>query len=309
MSGKIDVKIDSKQLAKIVGTLLLSDFKQAFVEAIREELTSGDASVRQLLKDILFSAVLKDGSGSELSGYVKNIDVKLSDVKASIEGVQTRVARLQIFSSSKNAWMDVVDALPISIESDSVGLARDSTISKLVNALQSVGRDRILTVPDNPPNLDVKLSDVKSSIESVQPRKIVDASGNDLSGYIKNLDVKLSTLATEATLSKILDALSDFTKSIEPVYKEESVKAGADVDWLSTSCSAFWGFVVCADGQVFTRILIDGKPAMAKRFDGTNTVEEVVVLPRKIRCSSVTLHLVNEAGRDIWVRAALLVEK
>ena len=100
-----------------------------------------------------------------------NLDVKLSDVKSAIQSVLSRYARLQIFNTSSNTWEDVKDQLPINIKSDSVGLAKESTLSKLINALQSVGTDKILVKPDNPPNLDIKLSALDNDIKSELTRK------------------------------------------------------------------------------------------------------------------------------------------
>jgi hypothetical protein len=52
--------------------------KAKLVEALREELTSGDGNIKRLLTELLLSAVLRDSEGAELSGYLKNLDVALS---------------------------------------------------------------------------------------------------------------------------------------------------------------------------------------------------------------------------------------
>jgi hypothetical protein len=56
--------------------------KAKLVEALREELTSGDGNVKALLTQLLLSAVLRDSAGAELSSYIKNLNVGL-DTRAS----------------------------------------------------------------------------------------------------------------------------------------------------------------------------------------------------------------------------------
>jgi hypothetical protein len=76
------------------------------VKAIREELTSGDSKTRKLLTEILLTAILKDSTGSELSDYIKNLDIALSAlrdffrplIKGSIFN-QSVTANTNIFSS------------------------------------------------------------------------------------------------------------------------------------------------------------------------------------------------------------------
>jgi len=51
------------------------------IKAIREELTSGDPKTKKLLTELLLSIVLKDSGGSELSNYVKNLDIALSALR------------------------------------------------------------------------------------------------------------------------------------------------------------------------------------------------------------------------------------
>jgi hypothetical protein len=59
--------------------------KEKLVEALREELTSGDGNVKTLLAQLLLSAVLRDSAGVELSGYLKNLDVGLSTIKSQTD--------------------------------------------------------------------------------------------------------------------------------------------------------------------------------------------------------------------------------
>jgi hypothetical protein len=59
--------------------------KAKLVEALREELTSGDGNIKRLLTELLLSAVLRDSEGVELSGYLKNLDVELSTIKSQTD--------------------------------------------------------------------------------------------------------------------------------------------------------------------------------------------------------------------------------
>jgi len=118
-----------------------------------------------------------------------NLDIKLSQIDASLKTVLPRYARLQIYKSSSSTWEDIVDYVPISIDRDSVGLLKDggnvnianfpsdypdsgthNRLDAIKNALQSIGSDKFLTKPDNPPNLDTKLSTINTTLQNVLPR-------------------------------------------------------------------------------------------------------------------------------------------
>lgn len=100
-------------------------------------------------------------------------------------------------------------------------------LDTLDNALASIGTDKILVTPDNPPNLDVslstrasestlsavnsKLGDIKGALDSVGTDKIRVSDGggsitidnSNIDSYLPNLDVNLSTRASESTLSAL----------------------------------------------------------------------------------------------------------
>jgi hypothetical protein len=59
--------------------------KAKLIEALREELTSGDGNIKALLAQLLLSAILRDSAGVELSGYVKNLDVTLTTLSKLIK--------------------------------------------------------------------------------------------------------------------------------------------------------------------------------------------------------------------------------
>jgi hypothetical protein len=68
-------------------------------EVIREELTSGDPKTRRLLTELPFSLVLRDSEGSELSSYIRNLDVPLSS-RASEATLSNILGRLDVTLSS-----------------------------------------------------------------------------------------------------------------------------------------------------------------------------------------------------------------
>ncbi len=55
--------------------------------------------------------------------------------------------------------------------------ASEATLSALKNALASVGTDKVLTTPDNPPNLDIALSSSKVALPSAIKSAKVSISG------------------------------------------------------------------------------------------------------------------------------------
>ena len=97
-----------------------------------------------------------------------NLDIKLSTLDSDLKSDLPRMARLQIYDSGSSAWKNVTDQLPVELKIDSVGLAKETTLNKLINALASVDTDKLLTTPDNPPNLDAPLSDVKSLLDKLE---------------------------------------------------------------------------------------------------------------------------------------------
>jgi len=72
----------------------------------------------------------------------------------------------------------------------------------LSNALNSIGNDKFLTKPDNPPNMDLTLSEIVDNLRGTNDKTLSDLD-SDLSDILGKLDVNLSTRATEATLAAI----------------------------------------------------------------------------------------------------------
>jgi hypothetical protein len=65
-------------------------------EVLREELTSGDATLRKLITELVLSTILKDSAGTELSSYVKNLDVLLSTraSETTLSAIRSQTDRL-----------------------------------------------------------------------------------------------------------------------------------------------------------------------------------------------------------------------
>jgi hypothetical protein len=105
---------------------------------------------------------LYDSAGTELSSYIKNLDTALSSIKALLPSSLTSAGNFKI-----------------AIQEDAVGIAKDSTVSALKNALASVGTDKFrVSVVDTLPK---------------SPFYLTDSAGNELSGYIKNMDTAVSS--------------------------------------------------------------------------------------------------------------------
>jgi len=86
--------------------------KAKLVEALREELTSGDGNIKRLLTELLLSAVLRDSTGAELSGYLKNLDL-LTGLLASdydIISLDLSVARTDVLVASNVIFLKILES-------------------------------------------------------------------------------------------------------------------------------------------------------------------------------------------------------
>ena len=86
----------------------IDDIKKLIREALREELTSGDPTIRKMLTELLLSTVLKDSSGAELSAHIKNVSA-----------IKTQTDKL-VFDSAGNLKTDTANAeimVPVDIQS------------------------------------------------------------------------------------------------------------------------------------------------------------------------------------------------
>jgi len=109
-----------------------------------------------------------------------------------IKQLESILAQLDItLSALRDAAYDATnDRKKISIENDAVGLAKETTLSgvdsklgDLREALSSVGTDKLLTTPDNPPNLDIAISALRDALldpivdELIKNNETIDAAG------------------------------------------------------------------------------------------------------------------------------------
>ena len=177
----------SQDFAKLqnLDTTLSSRASESTLSAIAGALASkATDKLRVSVVDVLPRSpfYLTDSAGTELSSYIKNLDTALSGVKASVDSIKGALASV----GTDKLMVTVVDALPRSpfTPYDSAGNELSSYIK----------------------NLDTALSAVKASIDSVNLAKV---SGTALTARdwsqdfakLQNLDVALSTRASESTLS------------------------------------------------------------------------------------------------------------
>ncbi|RLG75333.1 MAG: hypothetical protein DRO14_04695 [Thermoprotei archaeon] len=180
--------------------------------AIREELTSGQAGVRKLLDELLLGVVLKDGSGSELSIYLQNLDIKLSehrgDIVSAIQNTQPRLARLQIYDSATATWKNVADHLPVRITVDDVGLLKEG------------GSVNINNFPADYPDsgTHTRLENIKSVLDNINNNK---------------LDIPISQIYNTIKASWDNNEIHGTPTPVSGAYGDNTivVKSGGDIDF------------------------------------------------------------------------------
>jgi hypothetical protein len=104
----------------MVQLIPIDEVRRAVREVLREELTSGDATLRKLITELVLSAVLKDSAGTELSNYIKNLDVLLSTraSEVTLSAIRSQTDRLN-FDSANRLRVSPADAeamLPVDIQ-------------------------------------------------------------------------------------------------------------------------------------------------------------------------------------------------
>ena len=94
--------------------------------------------------------------------------VVFQDIKSLIESINNKTVKVDtdnVKVVSEVAYDSDNDLKKIRIDVDNVGLAKEDTLSAIKNALNSVGTDKLLTIPDNPPNLDISLSALRDALK------------------------------------------------------------------------------------------------------------------------------------------------
>jgi len=106
----------------------------------------------------------------------------------------------------------------------------DSSISAIKNALSSIGTDKLLTVPDNPLNLDIALSALRDSLVGTENKTLTDLDSR-LASVLGQLDITLTELRDAIT------APSPNSKTLADLYERlDSIRTQLDTS-LSTRAS------------------------------------------------------------------------
>lgn len=151
------------------------------------------------------------------------------------------------------------------ISADNVGLAKDSTVAKLTNALASVGADKL------------RVSAVDALPRS--PFTLYDSAGNELSGYVKNIDTALS----------ILYKLIKFNRAVSPAwtYGSETTAPVAGTSLVSKTVSAgktgyvYGVFISAGEANDFKLTWTSGGASYSIRipFSGKGALQVVFDVP------------------------------
>jgi len=203
----------------MVSTRILIEMlrKELILSAILKDSTGADLSsyiknIDTKLSTALLSVILKDSTGSELSSYVKNLDVLLSSraSESTLTAIKSKTDNIDVLLStraSESTLATIKDRLPSSLTTagnfktaileDAVGLAKESTLSSIKNALASVGTDKIrVSVVDSIPTSPFNLTQISGTALTAR-----DWSSDF--AKLQNLDISLSTRASESTLAAI----------------------------------------------------------------------------------------------------------
>ena len=240
-----------------------------------------------------------------------------SATKKALEGIKTGTDNLDIsLSSHRDAILGTASRTLTDLYNY---LAREDTLAAIKKALASVGTDKILTTPDNPPNLDISLSTrasestlaaLKNALSSVGTDKFLTTPDNP-----PNLDISLSThlgglkpLRTSPTqdLSATsiaasgstnidkgnLDGYSAIVASVKPTY-DASATAGVRVRWLYSPDGTNYDTADGAENEGNYQDLT---------FTAGATIQETVLIP--ILAPYVRIQIVNlDTGYAVSVDA------
>jgi len=104
---------------------------------------------------------------------------------------------------------------------EAFGVAKDETIAAIKNALASVGTDKLLTTPDNPPNLNISISSLRDSLRGTGNKTLTDLDTR-LAGVLGQLDI---------TLSALRDALKPTRTAPVQELSSQSIPAGETTEF------------------------------------------------------------------------------
>jgi len=146
-----------------------------------------------------------------------------------------------------------------------------TVLTKLVNALQSEGTDKVLVVPDNPPNIDVKLSTRAS-----------EATLQNLYSKVEAITNALDSVGSDKVRVTIPDAVSVIiatgTRVVE--YKNYVLQAGETNTLLDyTGRGRLHEITVISQASTFKiTIYVDGQVIWDKQYSEAEEVTDEVVM-------------------------------
>lgn len=135
---------------------------EVLIEGLDE--ASQDGRIRVIIRDAA-GTVISDKKFSDIYTAITDtlaflqtqLDVTLSTraSEATLSGIKIQTDKLQF---------DPSNFLRIALASDEVNIAKESTLASLTGALDSVGTDAFITYPDDPPNLDIPVSQIRDTL-------------------------------------------------------------------------------------------------------------------------------------------------
>ena len=216
--AQLDVSLSTRASEATVSGILgqlditLTELRDAIRGSGDKTLTDLDASlsaIRNALSSVGTDKLLT------VPDNPPNFDVALSTraSEATVSGIKSQVDRLQFDSNN---------FLRIALAADELGLAKDSTLSAIKNALASIGADKLLTTPDNPPNLDIALSALRDALKPTRTAPVqVLSSQSIVAGGLAEFTVSASET----------DGFSAMVVAVKATYNSSATQ-GVRVRWL-----------------------------------------------------------------------------
>jgi len=148
----------------------------------------------------LYNQMGTRASESTLSSILAQLDITLSALRDALKGAGNK--DFTTLEADVESILAQIDVALSTRASESTLSAVDSKLGDIRGALGSVATDKMLTTPDNPPNLDVALS--------------TRASESTLSSVLGQLDIKISELRDALKQSTIDTTV--YTKSLADIW-------------------------------------------------------------------------------------------
>jgi len=176
IGGTVTAEVDFADLKGVDNRTLTDLYDQMGTRASEDTLSNFKSQAYDAVNDRYKTSV-------ESTVNPPNLDVALS-TRASESTLSSILAQLDItLSALRDALRGTGNKTLTDLDSDLAGI--QSRVDDLKSALASIGTDKLLTTPDNPPNLDVSLS--------------TRASETTVSSILSQLDITLSALRDAIT--------------------------------------------------------------------------------------------------------------